>query len=115
MRRLTDIANFLEGQAAARRVQSLSARSTNTHTHTQTHTLVQEPNKKTTDVYHEHSESDVTRNLHTNIHTHTHTHTPQGRGKIGLRGEGVVGAPFPDPPLLGSCDGALKKVIDGGK
>ena len=41
---------------------------------------------------------------------------PQGWGKIGLRGRGVVGAPFPDPPpFLGSRDGALKKVIDGGK
>ena len=31
-------------------------------------------------------------------------------------GGGGVGAPFPDPPpLLGSRDGALKKVIDGGK
>ena len=39
-----------------------------------------------------------------------------GSGKIGLRGRRVVGAPFPDPPpLLGSRDGALKKVIDGGK
>ena len=39
----------------------------------------------------------------------------QGWGKIGLRGRGVAGAPFPDPPpLLGSRDGALKKVIDGG-
>ena len=39
----------------------------------------------------------------------------QGWGKIGLRGRGVVGAPFSDPPPLGSRHGALKKVIDGGK
>ena len=39
----------------------------------------------------------------------------KGWGKIGLRGRGVVGAPFAEPPpLLGSRDGALKKVIDGG-
>ena len=39
----------------------------------------------------------------------------KGWGEIGLRGRGVVGAPFSDPPLLSSRDGALKKVIDGGK
>ena len=41
-----------------------------------------------------------------------------GGGKLACAGGGggVVGAPFPDPPpLLGSRDGALKKVIDGCK
>ena len=44
---------------------------------------------------------------------------PQGWGKIGLRrGGGGRGSLEPlsrTPPLLGSCDGALKKVMDGGK
>ena len=41
--------------------------------------------------------------------------TGRGGGKLACAGEGVVGAPIPDPPFLGSRDGALKKVIDGGK
>ena len=44
---------------------------------------------------------------------------PHGWGKIGLRGGGGGGGSLEPlsqtPPLLGSRDGALKKVIDGGK
>ena len=40
----------------------------------------------------------------------------KGWGKIGLCGAGGGHwSPFPGPPPLASRDGALKKVIDGGK
>ena len=40
----------------------------------------------------------------------------RGGGKLACAGGGGRWSPFPGPPpLLGSRDGALKKVIDGGK
>ena len=48
-------------------------------------------------------------------HSPTH-HRGLGWGKIGLRGGGGSLEPLSrTPPLLGSRDGALKKVIDDGK
>ena len=42
--------------------------------------------------------------------------TSRGGGKLACAGGGDRWSPFPGPPpLLGSRDGALKKVIDGGK
>ena len=54
--------------------------------------------------------------LHIELRTVYTARAGVGENWLARGGGGVVGAPFPDPPpLLGSLDGAFKKVIDGGK